>query len=88
MATGAAQFFRLTMKIRKSGLEVIVEACKIGSTGLPHFLDDGVFGHGDAFRSSWGVQMIGGSNPCSLHTNSILGRRVAFAKWRQFQVSR
>jgi hypothetical protein len=76
-----------TPEVLDDGMHVVPMPCKQRFTSAANFLDDWV-GHGWTSINSIGVQIVGGSKPWVRQTASILPRNVAFAKCRQFQVSR
>ena len=82
-----ATLFFTPLDIVKNGMQVVIEAGRVGIANGSYFVNHWIV-HGLDSKSSSGVQIIGALSPLATQTDSMTGRMVALAKCRQFHVNR
>jgi hypothetical protein len=87
LPAGQARLFGAAAQIIASSFHIEVELSQVRLSRGTYFIDNGIISHGDSVNST-GVQITGGCKPLLRHTCSIIGRKTALVKWRQFHVRR
>jgi len=75
------------LNVPEDGIQIVIETSGVLVTDSTNFIDNRIV-HGFASNSSSGVQMMGAIYPLTLQTCSMTGLIAAFARCRQFHVSK